>query len=219
MKGTPEIPQCGFSRASIQILGLQGVDPAKFSAFNVLEDEELRAGEDIPSLGRGFVRHRGRRKNRIREKDRTLTQDRYQGIFGVANDTTTLREQGIRRGHRYHDDNASRRQLSKVVGGAGCACAGRGERRRQQQQQQLIGNTDTMQSCIIRLWCIYRVKSDWLYAFFPCTRTCLPPEVAPSPAMSEPQQHPQSLTLPSQRADRQDDVSRPPIFYTYSTWH
>ena len=45
MKGTPETPQCGFSRASIQILGLQGVDPKKFTAFNVLEDEELRAGE------------------------------------------------------------------------------------------------------------------------------------------------------------------------------
>lgn len=45
MKGTPETPQCGFSRASIQILGLQGVDPSKFTAFNVLEDEELRAGE------------------------------------------------------------------------------------------------------------------------------------------------------------------------------
>ena len=45
MKGTPETPQCGFSRASIQILGLQGVDPAKFSAFNVLEDAELRSGE------------------------------------------------------------------------------------------------------------------------------------------------------------------------------
>lgn len=44
MKGTPETPQCGFSRASIQILGLQGVDPAKFTAFNVLEDEALRAG-------------------------------------------------------------------------------------------------------------------------------------------------------------------------------
>lgn len=44
MKGTPETPQCGFSRASIQILGLQGVNPAKFTAFNVLEDEELRAG-------------------------------------------------------------------------------------------------------------------------------------------------------------------------------
>ncbi|KAL8682769.1 MAG: hypothetical protein Q9224_000118 [Gallowayella concinna] len=44
MKGTPETPQCGFSRASIQILGLQGVDPNKFAAFNVLEDEELRQG-------------------------------------------------------------------------------------------------------------------------------------------------------------------------------
>lgn len=44
MKGTPETPQCGFSRASIQILGLQGVDPNKFSAFNVLENEELRQG-------------------------------------------------------------------------------------------------------------------------------------------------------------------------------
>lgn len=44
MKGTPEMPQCGFSRASIQILGLQGVNPEKFTAFNVLEDEELRQG-------------------------------------------------------------------------------------------------------------------------------------------------------------------------------
>lgn len=44
MKGTPETPQCGFSRASIQILGLQGVDPKKFVAFNVLEDLELRQG-------------------------------------------------------------------------------------------------------------------------------------------------------------------------------
>lgn len=44
MKGTPELPQCGFSRATIQILGLQGVDPCKFSAFNVLEDNDLRQG-------------------------------------------------------------------------------------------------------------------------------------------------------------------------------
>ncbi|CAZ86389.1 unnamed protein product [Tuber melanosporum] len=44
MKGTPEFPQCGFSRASIQILGLQGVDPKKFAAFNVLEDDEVREG-------------------------------------------------------------------------------------------------------------------------------------------------------------------------------
>ncbi|KAL8797393.1 MAG: hypothetical protein Q9195_000548 [Heterodermia aff. obscurata] len=38
------MPQCGFSRASIQILSLQGVDPTKFSAFNVLEDDSLRQG-------------------------------------------------------------------------------------------------------------------------------------------------------------------------------
>ncbi|KAF2005009.1 monothiol glutaredoxin-5, mitochondrial precursor [Amniculicola lignicola CBS 123094] len=44
MKGTPETPQCGFSRASIQILGMQGVDPEKFTAFNVLEDQDLRQG-------------------------------------------------------------------------------------------------------------------------------------------------------------------------------
>jgi len=44
MKGTPEQPQCGFSRASIQILGMQGVDPEKFTAFNVLEDNDLRQG-------------------------------------------------------------------------------------------------------------------------------------------------------------------------------
>ncbi|QWW24528.1 hypothetical protein CA7LBN_003385 [Candidozyma auris] len=44
MKGTPEFPQCGFSRATIQILGQQGVDPNKFAAYNVLEDPELREG-------------------------------------------------------------------------------------------------------------------------------------------------------------------------------
>jgi monothiol glutaredoxin len=47
MKGTPETPQCGYSRASIQILGVQGVDPAKFTAFNVLEDQELRQGMSL----------------------------------------------------------------------------------------------------------------------------------------------------------------------------
>lgn len=44
MKGTPEMPACGFSKATIQVLGLQGVDPNKFTAFNVLEDDALRAG-------------------------------------------------------------------------------------------------------------------------------------------------------------------------------
>lgn len=44
MKGTPEFPQCGFSRACIALLGQQGVDPVKFAAYNVLEDPELRDG-------------------------------------------------------------------------------------------------------------------------------------------------------------------------------
>ena len=59
MKGTPELPQCGFSRASIQILGLQGVDPGKFAAFNVLEDAELREGikeySDWPTIPQLYV--------------------------------------------------------------------------------------------------------------------------------------------------------------------
>ncbi|KAH3667181.1 hypothetical protein OGAPHI_002830 [Ogataea philodendri] len=44
MKGTPEAPACGFSRATIQMLGQMGVDPDKFAAYNVLEDPELREG-------------------------------------------------------------------------------------------------------------------------------------------------------------------------------
>ncbi|KAI0917883.1 monothiol glutaredoxin grx5 [Taiwanofungus camphoratus] len=42
MKGTPDAPQCGFSRAAIQVLGLQGVPPEKLKTYNVLEDSELR---------------------------------------------------------------------------------------------------------------------------------------------------------------------------------
>lgn len=44
MKGTPEVPQCGFSRAVVQILDLHGVAPTKMQTYNVLADEELRAG-------------------------------------------------------------------------------------------------------------------------------------------------------------------------------
>ncbi|KAI4259383.1 MAG: hypothetical protein LQ352_000792 [Teloschistes flavicans] len=59
MKGTPETPQCGFSRASIQILSLQGVDPSKFAAFDVLEDQELRQGlkeySDWPTIPQLYV--------------------------------------------------------------------------------------------------------------------------------------------------------------------
>ncbi|KAJ3061799.1 monothiol glutaredoxin grx5, partial [Rhizoclosmatium hyalinum] len=41
MKGTKEAPQCGFSRAVVQVLNSQGV---KYSTVNVLADEEVRNG-------------------------------------------------------------------------------------------------------------------------------------------------------------------------------
>ena len=44
MKGTPETPQCGFSRAVVQILDLHGVPGEKLKTYNVLADEELRSG-------------------------------------------------------------------------------------------------------------------------------------------------------------------------------
>ncbi|PHH51918.1 Monothiol glutaredoxin-5, mitochondrial [Ceratocystis fimbriata CBS 114723] len=59
MKGTPELPQCGFSRATIQVLGMQGVNPEKFAAFNVLEDPELRNGikeySDWPTIPQLYI--------------------------------------------------------------------------------------------------------------------------------------------------------------------
>ncbi|KAF8872845.1 monothiol glutaredoxin-5 [Gymnopilus junonius] len=44
MKGTPAEPQCGFSRAVVQILDLHGVPPEKLQTYNVLADQELRNG-------------------------------------------------------------------------------------------------------------------------------------------------------------------------------
>ncbi|KAJ7284579.1 monothiol glutaredoxin-5 [Mycena rebaudengoi] len=44
MKGTPEHPECGFSRAAIQVLELQEVPKEKLKTFNVLADPELRSG-------------------------------------------------------------------------------------------------------------------------------------------------------------------------------
>lgn len=44
MKGTPDAPQCGFSRAAVQVLDLHGVPPEKMQTYNVLADEELRSG-------------------------------------------------------------------------------------------------------------------------------------------------------------------------------
>lgn len=88
MKGTPETPQCGFSRASIQILGLQGVDPEKFSAFNVLEDEELRQGAYRSLLDFGFP---------TSSQACADPEPRSQGVLGLAYDTTAVRRKGVRR--------------------------------------------------------------------------------------------------------------------------
>lgn len=41
MKGTPDAPQCGFSKRAVQILEASGVE---FASRNVLEDPELREG-------------------------------------------------------------------------------------------------------------------------------------------------------------------------------
>ena len=43
MKGTPDAPQCGFSRAVVQLLGIHGVPPEKLQTYDVLADGELRA--------------------------------------------------------------------------------------------------------------------------------------------------------------------------------
>ncbi|KAH8116317.1 thioredoxin-like protein [Phellopilus nigrolimitatus] len=44
MKGTPDAPQCGFSRAVVQLLDINGVPPEKIKTYDVLEDQELRNG-------------------------------------------------------------------------------------------------------------------------------------------------------------------------------
>ena len=42
MKGTPQLPQCGFSRAVVQLLDINGVPLEKMKTYDVLEDQELR---------------------------------------------------------------------------------------------------------------------------------------------------------------------------------
>ncbi|KAF5384618.1 hypothetical protein D9757_007496 [Collybiopsis confluens] len=44
MKGTPDYPECGFSRATVQVLDLHGVPAEKMKTYNVLQDNELRQG-------------------------------------------------------------------------------------------------------------------------------------------------------------------------------
>jgi len=59
MKGNPAQPQCGFSRAAVKVLELQGVPPEKFKSFDVLEDSELRSAikefSDWPTIPQLYV--------------------------------------------------------------------------------------------------------------------------------------------------------------------
>ncbi|PFH48656.1 hypothetical protein AMATHDRAFT_5569 [Amanita thiersii Skay4041] len=60
MKGTPEMPQCGFSRAVVQILDLHGVPTEKIQTYNVLEDEQLRSSikeySEWPTIPQVYVK-------------------------------------------------------------------------------------------------------------------------------------------------------------------
>ncbi|KAI8985214.1 thioredoxin-like protein [Pilobolus umbonatus] len=61
MKGTPDAPMCGFSRAAVQIMQVQGVDfPEKVATFNVLEDPELRESikeySDWPTIPQIYIK-------------------------------------------------------------------------------------------------------------------------------------------------------------------
>ncbi|KAI6019886.1 thioredoxin-like protein [Pisolithus orientalis] len=59
MKGTAEMPQCGFSRAVIQVLDMHRVPSKKLRTYNVLEDPELRGGikefSDWPTIPQLYV--------------------------------------------------------------------------------------------------------------------------------------------------------------------
>ena len=57
MKGTPDVPQCGFSMAVSNILKLMNV---KFKGINVLEDQNLRQGikefSDWPTIPQLYIK-------------------------------------------------------------------------------------------------------------------------------------------------------------------
>ena len=57
MKGTPVMPQCGFSAAVVGVLSHMGI---KYNSVNVLEDPEIREGikefSDWPTIPQLFVK-------------------------------------------------------------------------------------------------------------------------------------------------------------------
>ena len=59
MKGTPEVPQCGFSMAVTNILKLMNV---KFKGVNVLENQNLREGikeySEWPTIPQLYIKNK-----------------------------------------------------------------------------------------------------------------------------------------------------------------
>ncbi|MBI1327463.1 MAG: Grx4 family monothiol glutaredoxin [Alphaproteobacteria bacterium] len=57
MKGTSEIPMCGFSAAVVQILNNLGIN---FTAYNVLENDDIRQGikeyNNWPTIPQLFIK-------------------------------------------------------------------------------------------------------------------------------------------------------------------
>ena len=57
MKGTPEMPQCGFSAAVVGVLNHLGVN---YKTSNVLQDEEIREGikeySDWPTIPQVYLK-------------------------------------------------------------------------------------------------------------------------------------------------------------------
>ncbi|KAJ1820931.1 monothiol glutaredoxin grx5 [Coemansia sp. RSA 2671] len=58
MKGTPDEPMCGFSRAVVQVLQMHGVD--EIASVNCLQDPEIREGikeyTDWPTIPQVYVK-------------------------------------------------------------------------------------------------------------------------------------------------------------------
>ena len=56
MKGTPDEPMCGFSKAVVQILSMHGVE---YDSHNILEDMNLRSGiksfSDWPTIPQVYI--------------------------------------------------------------------------------------------------------------------------------------------------------------------
>lgn len=59
MKGTPEVPKCGFSREIIALLSSYSIPPLKFGTFNILSDElvrqEIKVYSNWPSFPQLYI--------------------------------------------------------------------------------------------------------------------------------------------------------------------